>query len=44
MLIQRLSTDLVLGYEAIELVRSSDMAAMFERLKEIEAADHSLEK
>ena len=41
MLVQRLSTDLVLEYEAIELLRSSDMPAVFERLKEIEAADDS---
>ena len=44
MLVQRLSSDLVLEYEAIELVRSSDMPAMFQRLKEIEAADNSLPK
>jgi uncharacterized protein with GYD domain len=42
MLVQRLSSGLVLEYEAIELVRSSDMPAMFQRLKEIEAADDSL--
>jgi uncharacterized protein with GYD domain len=42
MLVQRLSTDLVLEYEAMELLRSSDMPAVFERLKEIEAADNSL--
>ncbi|MGI9241190.1 MAG: GYD domain-containing protein [Verrucomicrobiales bacterium] len=41
MLVQRLSTDLVLEYEAMELLRSSDMPAVFERLKEIEAADDS---
>ena len=41
MLVQRLSTDLVLEYEAIELLRSSDMPAVFERLKAIEAADDS---
>ncbi len=41
MLVQRLSSGLVLEYEAIELVRSSDMPAMFERLKELEAADDS---
>ncbi len=44
MLVQRLSSGLVLEYEAIELVRSSDMVAMFERLKEIEAADNTLPK
>ena len=44
MLVQRLSSGLVLEYEAIELVRSSDMPAMFERLEEIEAADDSLQK
>ena len=44
MLVQRLSSGLLHEYEAIELVRSSDMAAMFERLKEIEAADDSLEE
>ena len=44
MLVQRLSSGLLLEYEAIELVRSSDMPAMFERLKEIEAADDSLSK
>ena len=42
MLVQRLSTDLVLEYEAMELLRSSDMPAVFERLKEIESADDSL--
>ena len=42
MLVQRLSTDLVLEYEAMELLRSSDMPAVFERLKEIEAADDSV--
>ena len=42
MLIQRLSTDLVLEYDAIELVESSEMPAVFDRLKEIEAADKSL--
>ena len=42
MLIQRLSTDLVLEYDAIELVESSEMPAVFDRLKEIEAADESL--
>lgn len=41
MLVQRLSTDLVLEYEAIELLRSSDMPAVFERLEEIEASDDS---
>ena len=44
MLAQRLSTDLVDQYEAIELVPSSEMPAMFARLKELEAADDSLEK
>jgi 2-methylcitrate dehydratase PrpD len=44
LLVQRLSSDLVQDYEAVELVRSSDMQAMFERLKEIEAADHSIPK
>jgi 2-methylcitrate dehydratase PrpD len=44
LLVQRLSSDLVENYEAIELVRSSDMQAMFERLKEIEAADDSVPK
>ncbi len=44
MLVQRLSSGLVLEYEAIELVRSSDMPAMFERLKEIEAADDTPKK
>ena len=42
MLIQRLSSDLVLEYDAIELVESSEMPAVFDRLKEIEAADESL--
>lgn len=42
MLIQRLSTDLVLEYDAIELVESSEMPAVFDRLKEIEAADDSV--
>ena len=42
MLVQRLSTDLVLEYEAMELLRSSDMPGVFERLKEIEGADDSL--
>ena len=44
MLVQRLSTDLVDQYEAIELVPSSEMPAMFARLKELEAADDSLSK
>lgn len=42
MLIQRLSSELVLEYEAIELVESSEMPAVFERLKEIEAADDTV--
>jgi hypothetical protein len=42
LLVQRLATDMVLEYDAIELVESSSMPAMFERLKEIEAADDSL--
>ena len=42
MLVQRLSTDLVLEYEAMELLRSSDMPGVFERLIEIEGADDSL--
>ena len=42
MLIQRLSTDLVLEYDAIELVESSEMPAVFDRLKQIEAADDSV--
>jgi uncharacterized protein with GYD domain len=42
MLIQRLSSGLVLEYEAIELVESSEMPAVFERLKELDAADDSL--
>ena len=42
MLVQRLSTDLVLEYEAMELLSSSNMPAVFERLKEIESADDSL--
>lgn len=42
MLIQRLSSDLVLEYEAIELVESSEMPAVFDRLKEIEAADDTV--
>ena len=42
MLIQRLSTDLVLEYDAIELIESSEMPAVFDRLKEIEAADDSV--
>ena len=41
MLVQRLSTDLVLEYTAIELVESAAMPAMFERLKELDAADDS---
>jgi uncharacterized protein with GYD domain len=44
LLVQRLSSDLVQDYEAIELVRSGDMQAMFERLQEIEAADDSVPK
>ena len=44
MLVQRLSSGLLHEYEAIELVRSSDMVAMFERLKELDAADDSLPK
>jgi uncharacterized protein with GYD domain len=42
MLIQRLSSGLVLEYDAIELVNSSEMPAVFERLKELDAADDSL--
>jgi hypothetical protein len=42
LLVQRLATDMVLEYDAIELVESSSMPAMFERLKEIEAADDSI--
>ena len=42
MLIQRLATDLVVEYEAIELVESSEMPAVFERLKELESADDSV--
>jgi uncharacterized protein with GYD domain len=42
MLIQRLSSGLVLQYEAIELVESSEMPAVFERLQELDAADDSL--
>tara|TARA_R110000850_G_scaffold147244_6_gene269481 strand:- start:161 stop:610 length:450 start_codon:yes stop_codon:yes gene_type:complete len=42
MLVQRLATDMVLEYDAIELVESSAMPAMFERLEEIEAADDSI--
>ncbi len=41
MLVQRLSTDLILEYTAIELVESAAMPAMFERLKELEAVDDS---
>ena len=42
LLVQRLSTDMVLEYEAMELLRSSDMPAVFERLKEVEGADDSI--
>ena len=42
MLIQRLATTLVVEYEAIELVESSEMPAVFGRLKELETADKSL--
>ena len=42
MLIQRLSSGLVLEYEAIELVESSEMPAVFQRLEELDAADDSL--
>ena len=42
MLVQRLSTDLVREYEAIELIPSSELPAAFARLKELEAADNSL--
>ena len=42
MLIQRLATDLVVEYEAIELVESSEMPAVFGRLKELENTDDSL--
>ena len=42
LLVQQLSGGLVYEYEVIELVRSSDILAMFERLKEIEAADDTL--
>jgi len=42
MLIQRLSSGLVLQYEAIELVESSEMPSVFQRLEELDAADDSL--
>jgi hypothetical protein len=42
MLIQRLSSGLVLEYDAIELVESSEMPAVFQRLEELDAADDSL--
>jgi hypothetical protein len=42
MLIQRLSSVLVLEYEAIKLVESSEMPAVFQRLEELDAADDSL--
>ena len=42
MLIQRLSGGLVHEYEAIELLRSTDMPRVFERLKELNAADSSM--
>ena len=38
LLIQRLASDLVEDYTAIELVESSDMPAVFKRLAEIEGA------
>lgn len=38
-LIQRLASDFVLEYTAIELVESADMPAVFERVKELEAAE-----
>ncbi len=44
LIVQRLASGMLHEYEAIELVRSSDMVAMFERLKEIEAADNTLPK
>jgi hypothetical protein len=40
--IQRLQTNLVFEYEALELLECSEMSVMFERLREIEAADDSL--
>ncbi len=43
MLIQRLSSGLVLEYDAIELVESSEMPAVFGRLKDLEAADDSVQ-
>jgi uncharacterized protein with GYD domain len=39
MLIQRLSSGLLHEYEATELLLSSDMPAVFERLKELNQAD-----
>jgi len=42
MLVQRLSSDLLLEYDAIELVPSSQMPAVIERVKELDAADDSL--
>ena len=42
MLIQRLKTPLLLEYEALELIESSGMAAVLERLEELDAADDSL--
>lgn len=42
MLIQRLSSGLVLEYEAIELVESSEMPAVLQRLEELDAPDDTL--
>ena len=42
MLIQRLSSGLLHEYEATELLLSSDMPGVFERLGELNAADGSL--
>ena len=44
LIVKELASGLLHEYEAIELVRSSDMVAMFARLKEIEAADDTLAK
>jgi len=42
MLIQRLSSGLLVEYEATELLLSSDMPGVFARLEELNAADNSM--
>ncbi len=42
LVVQRLASDLVVEYQAIELVDSANMPSMFKRLRELEAVDDSV--